>query len=151
MKFFYCLGAVSTCPDILKFVILCWFGWRNLLKNTLKLFYFQNSVWMVSELSDFGSSGPEMFYMFFVLLTLLWKFWFLGNWSKLNLGHLWGKVFKNGPSKIYGRQSLKLITTTLISSCGWKRKKRTEKAFLTVTVNYRKIVKKKKLCHLKQQ
>ena len=43
------------------------------------------------------------------------------------------------------------ITTTLISSCHWKtlepfclRKKRRENAFLTLTVNYRKIVQKNK-------
>ena len=47
-----------------------------------------------------------------------------------------------------------LITTTLISSCHWKtlvpfclQKKRPENAFLTVTVNYRKIVQKNKSCH----
>ena len=51
-----------------------------------------------------------------------------------------------------------LITTTLLSSCHWKtfapfclRKKRPEKAFLTLTVNYRKIVQKNKLCHSKKQ
>ena len=51
-----------------------------------------------------------------------------------------------------------LITTTLISSCHWKtlvpfclRKKRPENAFLTLIVNYRKIVQKNKLCHPKQQ
>ena len=51
-----------------------------------------------------------------------------------------------------------LITTTLISSCHWKtlvpfclRKKRPENAFLTLTVNYRKIVQKNKLYHSKQQ
>ena len=50
-----------------------------------------------------------------------------------------------------------LITTTLISSCHWKtlvtfcfRKKRPENAFLTLTVNYHKIVEKSKLCHSKQ-
>ena len=48
-----------------------------------------------------------------------------------------------------------LITT--ISSCHWKnlvpfclRKKRPEKAFLTLTVNYRKTIQKNKLCHSKQ-
>ena len=51
-----------------------------------------------------------------------------------------------------------LITTALTSSCHWKslvpfclRKKRPEKAFLTLTVNYRKIVQKNKLCYSKQQ
>ena len=51
-----------------------------------------------------------------------------------------------------------LITTTLISSYQWKtlvpfclRKKRPENALLTLTVNYRKIVQKTKLCHSKQQ
>ena len=51
-----------------------------------------------------------------------------------------------------------LITTTLISSCHWKtlvpfclQKKRPENAFLTLTVNYHKIVQKNKLCHSKQQ
>ena len=51
-----------------------------------------------------------------------------------------------------------LITMTLISSCHWKtlvpfclRKKRPENAFLTLIVNYRKIVQKNKLCHSKQQ
>ena len=46
-----------------------------------------------------------------------------------------------------------LITTTLISSCHWKtlvpfclRKKRPKTALLTLTVNYRKIVQKNKLC-----
>ena len=50
-----------------------------------------------------------------------------------------------------------LITTTLISSSNWKtlvsfclRKKRAENAFLTLTMNYRKIVQKNKLCHSKQ-
>ena len=51
-----------------------------------------------------------------------------------------------------------LITTTLISSCHWKtvvpfclRKKRPENAFLTLIVNYHKIVQKNKLCHSKHQ
>ena len=51
-----------------------------------------------------------------------------------------------------------LITTTLITSCHWKtpvpfslQKKRPENAFLTLIVNYRKIVQKNKLCHPKQQ
>ena len=51
-----------------------------------------------------------------------------------------------------------MITTTLIFSCHWKtlvpfslRKKRPKNAFLTMTVNYRKIVQKKKLYHSKQQ
>ena len=51
-----------------------------------------------------------------------------------------------------------MITTTLMSSCHWKtfvpfclRKKRPENVLLTLTVNYRKIVQKNKLCHLKQQ
>ena len=50
------------------------------------------------------------------------------------------------------------ITTTLTSSCHWKtlvpfclRKKRPGKAFLTLTVNYRKIVQKNKLCHSKHK
>ena len=50
-----------------------------------------------------------------------------------------------------------LITTTLISSCHWKtlvsfclRKKRPENAFLTLIVNYHKIVPKNKLRHSKQ-
>ena len=51
-----------------------------------------------------------------------------------------------------------LIVTKLISSCHWKilvpfclRKKRPEKAFLTLIVNYRKIVQKNKKCYSKQQ
>ena len=51
-----------------------------------------------------------------------------------------------------------LIRTKLISSCHWKtlvpfclRKKRPENAFLTLIVNYRKIVQKYKLCYSKQQ
>ena len=51
-----------------------------------------------------------------------------------------------------------MITTTLTSSCHWKTlvpfclgKKRPENAFLTLTVNYRKIVQKNKLCHPKRQ
>ena len=51
-----------------------------------------------------------------------------------------------------------VITTTLISSCHWKtlvpfclQKKRSENAFLTLTVNYHKIVQKNKLYHPKQQ
>ena len=51
-----------------------------------------------------------------------------------------------------------MITTALWSSCHWKtlvllclRKKRLQKAFLTLTVNYRKIKQKNKLCHSKQQ
>ena len=51
-----------------------------------------------------------------------------------------------------------LITTALTSSCHWKtllpfylQKKRDEKAFLTLIVNYRKIAQKNKLCYSKQQ
>ena len=51
-----------------------------------------------------------------------------------------------------------MITTTLISSCHCKtlvpfclRKERPENAFLTLTLNYHKIVQKNKLCHPKQQ
>ena len=51
-----------------------------------------------------------------------------------------------------------MITTTLIYSCHWKtfvpfclRKKRHESAFLTLTVNYHKIIQKSKLCYPKQQ
>ena len=50
-----------------------------------------------------------------------------------------------------------MITTTLKSSCQWKtlaplclRKKRPKRAFLTLTVNYCKIVQKNKLCYSKQ-
>ena len=50
-----------------------------------------------------------------------------------------------------------MITTTLTSSCHRKtlvhfclRKKRPENAFLTLTVNYCKIVQKNKLCHSKK-
>ena len=50
-----------------------------------------------------------------------------------------------------------MITTALTSFWHRKtlapfclRKKRSENAFLTLTVNYRKIVQKNKLCHLKQ-
>ena len=46
----------------------------------------------------------------------------------------------------------------LITSCHWKicvpfclRKERPENVCLTLTVDYRKIVQKKKLCHSKQQ
>ena len=46
----------------------------------------------------------------------------------------------------------------IMSSCNWKtlvpfclRKKRPENAFLTLTVNYRKIAQKNKLCHPKLQ
>ena len=51
-----------------------------------------------------------------------------------------------------------MITTTLTSSCHWKTlvpfclwKKRPEKSFLTLTVNYCRIVPKNILCHSKQQ
>ena len=51
-----------------------------------------------------------------------------------------------------------MIKTTLVSPCHWKtlvpfclRKKRPENALLTLTENYRKIVQKNKLCHLKQK
>ena len=51
-----------------------------------------------------------------------------------------------------------MITTILIFSCHWKtivtfclRKKRLEKAFLTLTMNYRKIIQKHNLCHTKEQ
>ena len=51
-----------------------------------------------------------------------------------------------------------LITATLISSCYWKtlvpfylQKKRPENAFLTLIVNYRKIIQTNKLYHPKQQ
>ena len=51
-----------------------------------------------------------------------------------------------------------LITATLISSCYWKtlvpfylQKKRPENAFLTLIVNYRKIIQTNKLYHSKQQ
>ena len=51
-----------------------------------------------------------------------------------------------------------MITTTLIFSCHCQavvpfclQKKRPENAFLTLTVNYHKIIQKNKLCHPKQQ
>ena len=51
-----------------------------------------------------------------------------------------------------------MITTTLISSCHCKtlvpfclRKERPENAFLTLIVNYRKIIQKNKLCYSKRQ
>ena len=51
-----------------------------------------------------------------------------------------------------------MITTKLISPCHWKtlvpfcsQKKRPENAFLTLMLNYCKIVQKNKLCHPKQQ
>ena len=51
-----------------------------------------------------------------------------------------------------------LITATLIPSCYWKtlvpfylQKKRPENAFLTLIVNYRKIIQTNKLYHPKQQ
>ena len=51
-----------------------------------------------------------------------------------------------------------MVTTTLTSYCPWKtlvtfylRKKIPDNAFLTLTVNYRKIVQESKLCHSKQQ
>ena len=51
-----------------------------------------------------------------------------------------------------------MITTTLTSSCYWKtlipfylQKKKPEKAFLTLTVNYRKTIQENKLSHSKQQ
>ena len=51
-----------------------------------------------------------------------------------------------------------LITTALGSSCHWKtvvhfwlRKKIPENAFLTVIMNYCKIVQKNKLCYPKQE
>ena len=50
-----------------------------------------------------------------------------------------------------------MIAATLISSCHWKTivpfrlRKRPENAFLTLTVNYRKIVQKNKLWHSKQK
>ena len=50
------------------------------------------------------------------------------------------------------------ITTTLISSCHWEtllrfclQKKRPENTFLTLIVNYHKIVQKNKFYHPKQQ
>ena len=50
-----------------------------------------------------------------------------------------------------------MITTALTSSCHWKtlvpfslQKKITENTFLTLTVNYHKIVQKNKLCYSKQ-
>ena len=51
-----------------------------------------------------------------------------------------------------------MVITILIFSCHWKtivtfclRKKRLEKAFLTLTMNYRKIIQKHNLCHPKEQ
>ena len=51
-----------------------------------------------------------------------------------------------------------MIKTTLMSSCHWKAlepfflgNKKQENALLTLTVNYLKIVQKKKHCHSKQQ
>ena len=50
-----------------------------------------------------------------------------------------------------------MITTALTTSCHWKtlvpfclKKKIFENAVLTLTVDYRKIVQKNKLCYLKQ-
>ena len=51
-----------------------------------------------------------------------------------------------------------IIKITLMSSCHWKtlaqfclRKKKSENALLTLTVSYRKIVHKNKLCHSQHQ
>ena len=50
-----------------------------------------------------------------------------------------------------------LTTKTLIFSCHWKTlylfvcERKTWNAFLTLTVKYRKVAQKNKLCHLKQQ
>ena len=51
-----------------------------------------------------------------------------------------------------------MIKATLMSSCHWKtlvpfclRKKRPEDTLSTLTVNYRKIVQKNRICHSKQQ
>ena len=51
-----------------------------------------------------------------------------------------------------------MIKTTLMSSCHWKtlvrfclRMKKPGNTVLTLTVNYRKIVQKNKLCHAKQR
>ena len=64
------------------------------------------------------------------------------------------KISKNWDTVVDKRTT---ITTTLTSSCHWKtlapfclRKKIRENTFLTVTVNYRKIVQKNKLYYWKQ-
>ena len=64
----------------------------------------------------------------------------------------------NISTNILAKNERALMTTTLIYSYHWKtlvpfclRKKRPENAFLTLIVNYRKIVQKNKLCHSKQQ
>ena len=47
---------------------------------------------------------------------------------------MWGKVFKNGPSKICGRQPLNFFTWTIIEYLVAFRMKFFAKIFLTATV-----------------
>ena len=79
-------------------------------------------------------------------------------WDIMNVfSNILAKKFKFQKLRHDSEDERALITTTLITSCHWKtlapfclRKKRAENAFLTLTVNYRKTVKKNK-CHSKQQ
>ena len=111
---------LSTKP-CLRFLLICF-------AREIKGFY-QSSRGNKVDFRDIMSVSPNT----------LAKNW---NFKKLRL---WFCRWKN------------MITTTLISLSHWKtlvhfclRKKRPEKAFLTLIVNYRKIVQKNKWCHPKQ-
>ena len=76
------------------------------------------------------------------------------NVSRISLVKIWN--FQKVRHDFVNERAL--ITAKLISSCHWKtllyfslQKKRPEKAFLTLIVNYCKILQKNKLCHPKQQ
>ena len=72
--------------------------------------------------------------------------------------NVWAKSWNFKKLKHGFVDEIAMITVALISSCHWKiivpfclRKKRPQKVFLTLAVNYRKIVQKNKLCYSKQR
>ena len=128
-----------------------------------------------------GFSGKRLFWQYYLQLPFVYKtvsqislkFFCSGDKRLLSEFHRkWGwfrdiiNVSPNILAKNWNFKKLRhsfvderaLITTTLISSCHWKtlvpfclRKKIPENAFLTLIVNYHKIVQKNKLCHSKHQ
>ena len=112
-------SCLSSTNPCLRFLLICF-------AREIKGFY-QSLLGNEVDFTDIMSVSPN------ILAT---------NWNFKNLRH--GFLDERA-----------MITTTLTSSCHWKTlvpfclwKKRPENAFLTLIVNYRKILQKNKLCYL---
>ena len=115
-------SCLSSTKPCLRFLLICF-------DREIEGFY-QSSLGIEVDFMDIMNISPN----------ILAKNW---NFKKLSHG------FVNERA---------IIIMTLISSCHWKtlvpiclQKKRPENAFVTLKVNYCKIVQKNKLCHSKQQ